>query len=105
SVGGMDPLLTLALIIPVFFVLGAAMQWLLARFSVTPLNSLLTTFGITAIIEAGIQWIWTADFRKLESVYTGLKFRVGGLFVPVPELLALVLAIVLSFGIWAAMRY
>jgi branched-chain amino acid transport system permease protein len=105
SVGGMDPLLTLVLIIPLFAALGAAMQWLLARFSVTPLNSLLATFGITAIIEAGIQWTWTADFRKLESVYTSLKFRVGGLFVPVPELLALVLAIVLSFGIWAAMRY
>ena len=71
----------------------------------TPLNSLLATFGITAIIEAGIQWTWTADFRRLESVYTGLRFRVGGLFVPVPELLVLVLAIVLSFGIWAAMRY
>ena len=30
--------------------------------------------------------VWTADFRKLESVYAGQKFRVGELFVPVPEL-------------------
>lgn len=105
SVGGMDPLLTLALIVPLFAVLGIAVQWLLTRFSVSPLNSLLATFGITAIIEAGIQGIWTADFRKLESVYAGLKFRIGGLFVPVPELLTLVIAVALSFGIWAAMRY
>ena len=75
SVGGMDPLLTLALIVPLFFVLGVAVQWLLARFSVSPLNSLLATFGLTAIIEAGIQCLWTADFRKLESVYAGQKFR------------------------------
>jgi branched-chain amino acid transport system permease protein len=105
SVGGVDPLLTLAVIVPLFFMLGVAMQWLLARFAVSPLNSLLATFGLTAIIEAGIQAVWTADFRKLESVYAAQKFRVGALFVPVPELIALVLALALSFGIWAAMRY
>ena len=105
SVGGMDPLLTLAIIVPLFAALGVAVQWLLARFSVSPLNSLLATFGLAAIIEAGIQWVWTADFRKLESVYAGRKFRVGELFVPVPELLTLLVAVALSFGIWAAMRY
>ena len=105
SVGGMDPLLTLAIIVPLFAALGAAVQWLLARFSVSPLNSLLATFGLAAIIEAGIQWIWTADFRKLESVYAGRKFRVGELFVPVPELITLLVAFALAVGIWAAMRY
>lgn len=105
SVGGMDPLLTLALIVPLFFVLGVAVQWLLARFAVSPLNSLLATFGLTAILEAGIQGAWTADFRKLESVYAGQKFRIGELFVPVPELLTLLFALTLSLGIWAAMRY
>jgi branched-chain amino acid transport system permease protein len=105
SVGGMDPLLTLALIVPLFFLLGVAVQCLLARFSVSPLNSLLATFGLTAIIEAGIQGVWTADFRKLESVYAGRTFHVGGMFVPLPELVTLTLAVALSFAIWAAMRY
>jgi branched-chain amino acid transport system permease protein len=105
SVGGMDPLLTLAIIVPLFFALGVAVQWLLARFAVSPLNSLLATFGITAIIEAGIQGVWTADFRKLESVYAGRTLRIGGMFVPVPELLTLVLALALSLAIFAAMRY
>lgn len=105
SVGGMDPLLTLALIVPLFAALGVALQWLLERFEVSPLNSLLATFGIAAIIEAGIQWEWTADFRKLESVYAGRTFKVGALFVPMPELLTLLLSLILAFGIWAAMRY
>jgi branched-chain amino acid transport system permease protein len=105
SVGHVDPLLTLALIVPTFFVLGVALQWLLGRFKVTPLNSLLAMFGLTAIIEALIQWIWTADFRKLESAYATLKFKVGALYVPVPELLTLLAALALSFGVWAALRY
>ena len=41
----------------------------MARFAVTPFNSLLLTFGLTGIVEALIQTIWTADFRKLESGY------------------------------------
>jgi branched-chain amino acid transport system permease protein len=103
--GGVDPLATLVLIVPLFFALGVAMHWLLVRFRVSPLNSLLATFGITAIIEAGIQAVWTADFRKLESTYAAQKLRIGELFVPIPELVTLSLAIALSFAIWAAMRY
>jgi len=104
-VGGMDPLVTLALIAPLFFVLGAAMQWLFARFRVSPLNSLLVTFGFTVIVEALIQSIWTADFRRLESGYAAVRFRIGTLFVPLPELLTLAIAIALSLAAWAVLRY
>src|SRR5262245_50761444 len=38
---GMDPLLTLVIIVPLFFAIGAALQALLARFRITPFNSLL----------------------------------------------------------------
>jgi branched-chain amino acid transport system permease protein len=105
TVGGVDPFLTLAIIVPAFFALGVLVQWLLARFEVSPLNSLLATFGLTAIVEAAIQHFWTADFRKLDSAYAQMKFRVGELFVPVPELLTLLLAVGLSLAIWAVMRY
>jgi branched-chain amino acid transport system permease protein len=77
----------------------------MARFAVTPFNSLLLTFGLTGIIEAAIQAIWTADFRKLESAYGNMKFKVGVLFVPVPELITLLLAVGLSFAVWAVLRY
>jgi branched-chain amino acid transport system permease protein len=43
---------------------GQAMQWLLSRFAISPFNSLLVTFGITVMIESGIQGIWTADYRQ-----------------------------------------
>ena len=102
---GVDPFLTLAVIVPMFFALGMAMQWLLVRFRVSPLNSLLATFGLTAIIEALIQHFWTADFRKLESAYAAMKFKIGVLYVPIPELVTLLFAVGLSLAIWAAMRY
>ncbi len=105
SVWKIDPLFALLILPPIFFVFGVAMQWVLARFAITPFNSLLVTFGVTVMIESLVQGIWTADFRRLESHYNEHKFVVGGLYFPVPELITLGLAVGLSFAVWAAMRY
>jgi branched-chain amino acid transport system permease protein len=105
TVWHVDPLLTLLILPPLFFVAGVGMQWLLSRFNISPFNSLLVTFGITVIIESGIQAVWTADFRRLETHYNDLKFKVGELFIPVPELVTLVLSVSIALLIWAAMRY
>lgn len=101
---GMDPLLTLVLIVPLFFALGAALHWVLTSFRVSPFNSMLVTFGITVIIEAMLQWIWTADYRKLESSYAEHKLRLGPLFLPVPELITLGLGVGISVAVWLVLR-
>jgi branched-chain amino acid transport system permease protein len=105
TVWHLDPLLALLVVPPVFFVVGVAMQWVLSRFAITPFNSLLVTFGLAVVIESAIQGVWTADYRRLESHYNAMKFTVGKLYVPVPELLTLLLALSLSFAVWAGMRY
>jgi branched-chain amino acid transport system permease protein len=102
---GMDPLLTLFIVVPLFFALGAGLHWVMARFAVTPFNSLLLTFGLTGIAESVIQSIWTADFRKLESHYGEQKFKLAGLYIPVPELITLVIAVALAFAVWGVLRY
>jgi len=105
TVTGIDPLLTLIVIVPLFFALGIALQALLQRFAVSALNSLLVTFGVTAIIEAAIQAIWSADFRRLESHYAQAKFKWGALYLPVPELITLGFAIALSLALWALLKH
>ena len=93
SVGGIDPLLTLLVIAPCFFAIGAAIYWL------------LVTFGLTAIVESLIQWLWTADFRKLESHYGNVTWRAGPLYLPLPEVLTLAIAVALCTAAWAVLRY
>lgn len=105
TVWHVDPLLTLLMLPPLFFLLGVGMQWVLARFQISPFNSLLVTFGIAVVIESLIQAIWTADFRRLETHYNDMKFSVGSLYVPIPELLTLLLSVSIALLIWAAMRY
>src|SRR5438105_4879668 len=100
-----DPLLTLAVIVPLMFALGAGLHWLTDRFRLTPFSSLLLTFGCMGIAESVMQTIWTADPRKLESHWSDLKFRIGPLYVPVPELLTLLLAIGICTGVWATLKF
>jgi branched-chain amino acid transport system permease protein len=105
SMAGLDPLLSLGLIVPALFVLGAALHAVMARFAITPFNSLLLTFGLTGIVEALIQAIWTADFRKMESAYGEHRWKVAGLYLPLPELITLALAVGLSLALWALLRW
>jgi branched-chain amino acid transport system permease protein len=102
---GVDPLLSLFIVVPLFFAIGAALHAAMMRFRITPFNSLLLTFGLAGIVEALIQTIWTADFRKLESAYGEHRFKIAGLYLPLPELITLGLAVGLSFAAWAMLRY
>jgi len=105
AAAGRDPLLTLAVTAPAFFVLGAALHWLLSRFKVDMLGTLLVTFGFTVMIEALTHWIWSADFRRMESHYGDVRFRLGALYASLPELLTLLIDCGLALGMWALLRY
>jgi branched-chain amino acid transport system permease protein len=105
AAGKVDPFVTLALTAPAFFVLGMALHWFFTRFSVTLLNTLLVTFGLTSIIEAGIQWFWTADFQRMESTYAAVRWKLGPLFVSLPDVVTLGLALTLSLGMWGVLRF
>lgn len=105
SVHHLDPRLTVLLVVPAFFALGAALQLAFAQFRVTELTSLLVTFGLAVIVESLIQWFWTADFRRYETPWASTSMRVGPLFVPLLELLACLTAAALAFATWAWLRW
>jgi branched-chain amino acid transport system permease protein len=105
AVAKVDPFVALVIIAPAFFALGIALHWFLSRFSVTLLNTLLVTFGLTSIIEAAIQWIWTADFHRMESAYAGVRWRLGTLYVSLPDVLTLGFAMALALGMWGVLRF
>ena len=103
--GKLDPFVTLAITVPAFFALGMALHWFLTRFAVSLLNTLLVTFGLTSIIEAGIQWYWTADYQRMESAYAAVRWKLGPLFLSLTDLVTLGFALALSLGMWAVLRF
>jgi branched-chain amino acid transport system permease protein len=103
--GRLDPFLTLAVTIPLFFLAGMALHWFLSRYAPDLLNTLLVTFGLTTIIEALIQWVWTADFQRMESHYAAIRWKVGAFYFPFAELVTLLFAMLLCGSMWALLRF
>ncbi|MDM0044424.1 branched-chain amino acid ABC transporter permease [Variovorax dokdonensis] len=99
-----DPLLTLLLIVPLFFAIGATVHLLLSRFRVSSFNSMLVTFGMTVMVEALLQWVWSADYRRLESHYSEYKLRLGQVYLPAPEMMTLGASVAIALGTWFVLQ-
>jgi branched-chain amino acid transport system permease protein len=65
---GIDPLLSLLLVIPVMAGIGYALQRLLLNRTLgqDPLPPLLVTFGLSVILQNGLLGLFTADSRRLQ---------------------------------------
>jgi branched-chain amino acid transport system permease protein len=90
-----DPLLTIAVTVPVMFVLGAALQWLFQATRISEFNSLLVTFGLLIVAIQLITNYWSADFRRMDGVvnpYATQSVPVGPLVFPTPTLIAFLFA-------------
>jgi branched-chain amino acid transport system permease protein len=95
---GLDPLLTLAVTVPLFFVLGALLQWSYEALHLSELNSLLVSFGVLVIAIQTVSNIWSADFRRMTSAdnpYASDSLSIGEFVFPLPSLFAFVCAVLL----------
>ena len=65
----MNPLLTLAIVVPAMFVIGFVLQWGILNHTVGKglMPPLLITFGLSVIIQNGLQLHFSADSQGLDA--------------------------------------
>lgn len=109
---GWDPLATMIVIVPVLFVIGAAVQWVFERFQVNTFTSLLLTFGMFIVLENLMTFIWSADTitsrRSIDAAYRQairLPEPFDQLLVLPPDLMAFIAAIILGGAMFLLLRY
>ena len=103
--GGLAPWLVIAIIAPLFFVFGLAQQAMLDYYKVDEFASVIVTFGMTILAEVLIQWIWSADFVRLETHFLRGSWEVGAFFLPKQEMLMAAFALALCIATAAFMRF
>lgn len=104
---GWDPFFSLVLTIPLFFVVGMALQWFFEKFEVEHFTSLLVTFGMFVILESIMREIWTADLRTLPIAtvpYRTQSLWIGSLALRLPHLGVFITAIIVSVATWLFMN-
>lgn len=102
---GIDPLLALPVMLPLFFFFGVAMHVLLVRATARRahdlgLATMVLTFGLGVVMENSMQLAWSPDPRVLKTAYSSLTFTVGPVIVQASQLVAFGLAVVTIGGLY-----
>ncbi len=103
---GLDPLLSLAITVPLFFAAGVALQrLLLARLRPATLTmmSVLLTFSIALVIEGMLGYLFTGTQRRLQLGYSGASLDLFGARVAVVKLIAFAMAAVAMLALYLLM--
>lgn len=86
----LDPLLSIVVVMPVFFVLGALVQWgILRRLVGRDLTlTVLVTFGFAIILEGLQGTLFSSSFQAIKTSYSFNSFEIFGYYVPLIRLLS-----------------
>jgi len=100
---GIDPLYSLPIVVVVLYFIGAGTY----RFVIKPLLgytvliALLATFGLSILIRNLVLFFVGPNYRLInESILAGKTFSIGGLYFSVPQSVAALLCIVVTYGIY-----
>ena len=106
---GWDPFVSLAVTMPLFFLIGIAVYTLLfpriegsARFTEM---TVLLTFAVALIAEGALGYFFTGTFRTTDPSYKTDAVLIGDFFVPTAQLYASITSIVLLIGLWAFLYF
>ncbi len=106
---GIDPLISMVLALPVFFVFGVALyRTLFPRIEGSPRfteMTVLMTFGLAFMAEGLMSYFFTGIFRSASPPYARDAVIVGDLFIPTGQLIAAGSSTVLLVGLWAFLKY
>ena len=104
---GLDPLLSLIVTVPVFFVAGVLMQRLLvSRLKPVTLTmmSVLLTFAVALTIEGALGFFFTGTQRRIPLSYSTDSLQLFGASIPVVKLVAFGLAAASLLGLYFLMK-
>lgn len=97
SVFGIDPYLSLIIVIPAFFLFGFAIEKILIKpiLNDPPLNQIFATIGLGLIFSNLALFFFKADYRTVKTSYSNANLIFGNYFISVPRLIAFLIAVAL----------
>jgi branched-chain amino acid transport system permease protein len=99
---GVDPYLSLILVVPISLLLGAGFYHALFKEAAALEDkniSLLIAVGLMFLVENLMTVIWTANPRSILTTYTSLVFRPMGINIPFTRVIALLMAVLSASGV------
>jgi branched-chain amino acid transport system permease protein len=99
---GIDPLVSLAVSMPVLFVVGMLLQHFLIRRVLTlgDMPQIFLTFALSLLLMNVALLLFTANYRTVQTLYSETAIHLGPLYIAVAKLIAFLVAMLLSGALW-----
>lgn len=104
---GIDPYVSLLIVIPLGLLLGAGLYYGIFKESAAIEDrniSLLLAVGLMYLVENAMQVIWSPDPRSVVTAYTTMVFRPFGIILPFTRVIALLIAILSATGLFLFLK-
>ena len=90
KLAGIDPFVSVLLVIPTMFVLGAVLQRTLIQrlLGTLPQNQILLTIGLGLVLSNTSMLLFTSDYRIISTPYSSASVRLGTVSISQPLLMA-----------------
>ncbi len=98
---GIDPYLSLLIVIPILFFFGMALQKyllnpLIKKETILPENQILMTVGIGMVLTESMRFIFTSDYKSVRTVYSNATFFLGNISFSLPLAIDFIISILIT---------
>jgi branched-chain amino acid transport system permease protein len=93
---GIDPLLSLPIVVSVFFGVGLLYYRVVLRniLKQQNLTQILATFGVGIIFQSLALFFWTGDYRIISGNILSGNFRFAGIYIGIPQFVTSIICII-----------
>jgi branched-chain amino acid transport system permease protein len=104
---GIDPLLSIGILMVVFFVAGALLQMgILSALVDKDLSlALLATLGVANVLEGVEGAFWTSSFHAIHTGYSTLTYHWGDIYLPLIRVITFAASVVLLLGLYVLLNH
>lgn len=102
---GVDPYISLFIMVPVFFFIGVAIQRFLIKpvLSAPDTSQLFLTIGLSLVLQNLALMLWKSNFRMITTPYTRSAIVIGDVFISPPRLASFIAAVCLTVILYAVL--
>lgn len=104
---GLDPYMSIVLVVPAMAVLGALSERYLIRYTLTaPAHvKIFVTMGLSIALQNLALLFFTADYLNVRTAYQTSTIALSGLAISVPRMIALIATLVTAAGLFLFLKY
>lgn len=104
---GIDPLISIVILVVVFFIAGALLQkGILSALIDKDLSlALLATLGVANVLEGMEGAFWTSSFHAIHTGYSIQTYHFGEIYVPLIRVITFVASVILLGGLYVLLNH